>query len=480
MLRPIRRAAACLVLLGLAALFPVTVLASDATPPGWPGAHLQAALLGLLAPLALILLAVGATPPDEAGEVVATALGALAVGLVAYVACGFAFQFGGLALRVGWPGVAGLVAEWSPLDPTLGLGWGAIGLRGFALTGGAATPDAYALAAVQLPAVAVATLIPTLALARRANRAVLLGTAAVMGGLLFPLVGNWTWGGGWLALLGANAGLGHGFVDLGGSATLHLLGACAALAGILIFGRRSKAARPGPTALPPAHFPVFMLIGALLAPLGWIGLASANPLVTPDVPAGLVAVNLMLAAAGGMAPGLLYSWLASGRIDALLAARGLVAGLVAGSAGCGFMPPWAALAAGVLAGAVLPFFLYWVEHTLRWHDPNGALATHGIPGLIGALWLALAADGRWGVGWNAVGQRPGLGSQGVAGLIVAPGCASDIPGQLYAQLAGLGSIVALALAIPLVAFGLGAGLHRLASRLAGSPERQPRARAGGA
>jgi len=108
------------------------------------------------------------------------------------------------------------------------------------------------------------------------------------------------------------------------------------------------------------------------------------------------------------------------------------------------------------------------------------LATHGIPGLIGALWLALAADGRWGVGWNAVGQRPGLGSQGVAGLIVAPGCASDIPGQLYAQLAGLGSIVALALAIPLVAFGLGAGLHRLASRLAGSPERQPRARAGGA
>jgi len=203
--KPIRRAVACCVLLGLAAIFPVTVLASDAMPSGWPGAHLQAAFLGLLAPLALVLLAVGATPPDEASEVVATALGALAVGIVGYVACGFAFQFGGLGLRVAWPGVAGLVAEWSPLDPTLGLGWGAIGLQGFFLSGAAATPDAYALAAAQLPAVAVAVLIPTLALARRANRAALLGVAATMGGLLFPIVGNWVWGGGWLALLGATA-----------------------------------------------------------------------------------------------------------------------------------------------------------------------------------------------------------------------------------------------------------------------------------
>ena len=464
MLRFIRPAAACCMLLGLAAAFPIAVLASDGTPSGWPAAHLQAAFLGLLAPLALVLLAVGATPPDEASEVVATALGALAVGIVAYVACGFAFEFGGLGLRVAWPGLAGLVAEWSPLDPTLGLGWGAIGLQGFFLSGAAATPDAYALAAVQLPAVAVAVLIPSLALARRVNRAVLLGVAAAMGGLLFPLVGNWVWGGGWLALLGANAGLGHGFVDLTGSATLHLLGASAALAGILIFGRRRRPA-PGPAALPPAHFPVFMLIGALMAPLGWLGLALANPLVSPDLPWGLVAVNLTLAAAGGLAPGLFYSWLATGRVDALLGARGLVAGLVAGSASCGFVPPWAALAAGLVAGAILPFFLYWVEHGLRWHDPNGALATHGIPGLIGTLWLALAADGRWGAGWNAVEQR-GFGAQGVAGLVVAPGHISDF-GQFYAQLAGLAGILVLALAIPLVAFGLGAAIQWLGSRLAG-------------
>ncbi|HOG45918.1 MAG TPA: hypothetical protein PLJ35_08380 [Anaerolineae bacterium] len=467
MLHPIRKAAALSLLLALMALFPTTALAAEAVPVGWPGTHLLTALLGLLAPLALILLAVGATPPDEAGETVATALGALVVGVVAYVACGFAFEFGGLALRVPWPGLAGLVAEWSPLDPSLGLGWGAVGLRGFFLAGAAGTPDAYALAAVQLPAVAVTVLIPTLALARRVGRGVLLGVALAVGGLLYPLVGNWTWGGGWLALLGANAGLGHGFVDLGGSATLHVLGASAALAGILIFGRKGWAERgSGPATLPPAHFPMFMLTGALLAPLGWLGLTLANPLATPDVPGGLVAVNLVLAALGGAAPALFYSWLATGHVDALLAARGLVAGLVAASASCGFMPPWMALAAGLVAGLLLPLVLYSVDHVLRWHDPNAILATHGLPGIIGALWLALAADGRYGAGWNGVSAVPLLGQQGVAGLVVAAGCASDIPGQLYAQLAGLGSILALAFVVPMLVFGLSVGVRWLAGLLA--------------
>lgn len=464
MSHPTRKAVALILLLGLAALFPPAALAAGEVPPGWPATHLQAAALGLLAPLALILLAVGATPPDEAGETVATALGALAVGVVAYAACGFAFQFGGLALRVHWPGLAGLVAEWSPLDPSLGLGWGVIGLRGFLLAGDAATPDAYTLAAVQFPAVAVAVLIPTLALARRLSRKVLLAVAAVMGGFLFPVVGNWVWGGGWLALLGLNAGLGHGFVDLGGSATLHVLGASVALAGILITSR--KAAQPRrdvePAPLPPAHFPVFTLAGAFLAPLGWVGITLANPLSTPDVPGGLVAVNLLLAALGGAAPGLFYAWLASGRIDALLTARGLIAGLAAAGAACGFMPPWAALAAGLVAGVLLPLVLYGVEHGLDWHDPNGILATHGIPGIVGVLWLALAADGRWGSGWNGVTLHPILGEQGVAGALVAPGHISDIPGQLYAQLAGLGSIIVLAFGVPMLIYGLVATIAWLA------------------
>ena len=461
-----RRIAAVGLTLGLLLLLPLPALAAGGPPAGWPTWHLQAAFLGLLAPLALILVAVGATPPDEASETVASALAAVVGGVVAYAACGFALQFGGLALRVAWPGLAGLTAEWSPLDPTLGLGWGAVGLRGFFLMEEAATPDAYALAAVQLPVVAVAVLIPTLALARRVARGVLLGMAIVMGGALHPLVGNWVWGGGWLALLGANAQLGHGFVDLGGSATLHLLGASAALAGILIFGRRQRVpAREAAAELPPVHFPMFLLMGALFAPLGWLGLVLANPLVTPDLAPGLLALNIVLAGLGGAAPALFYSWLATGRLDALLAARGLIAGLVAGSASCGFVPPWAALLAGVVVGAILPLLLYAVEHVAHWHDPNGILATHGLPGLIGALWLALFADGRWGVGWNGVQASIPPTQQGVAGLWVAPGNASDIPGQLYAQLAGAGSVIVLAFVIPALIFGLARGAQALAAWL---------------
>ncbi len=436
--------------LGLVALFPATVLAADGVhPAAWPSWHLQAAFLGLLAPAALMLLALGATPAEHASDTVAGALSALVAGVVAYCICGFAFQFGGIALRENWPGLHGLAAEWSPIDPSLGWGWGAIGLRGFFLLGPAATPDGYALAAVQLPAVAVAILVPVLALARRVGRPILLAVAALVGGVLYPLVGNWVWGGGWLALLGGNAGLGHGFVDLGGSATLNLLGAGVALCGILLLEHRvAPAKRRQAIELPPVHFPLVMLIGSLLAPIGWVSMVLANPLVPGDMPVGLVALNLVLAALGGAAPGLFYSWLATGRADALLAARGMIAGLAAASASCAFVPPWAALLVGLLAGLLLPLVLYAVEHRLHWHDPNAILSTHGLPGLLGVLWLAFAADGRWGVGWN------GIGEWGVSGWLAGPGSAADAPGQLLAQLAGVGSILLLAVLGSGILFGV--------------------------
>jgi Amt family ammonium transporter len=467
-----RKAFGLVVLLSLMALWPTTALATGAPPAHWPGWHLQAAFLGLLVPLALILLAVGATPPEHATETAGTALIALVVGLVAYAACGFAFQFGGVGLQMGWPGLAGLSAEWSPLDPALGLGWGTLGLAGFFLAGPAATADAYALAAVQLPLVAMAVLIPVLGLSRRAGRGVLLLAAALTGGFLYPAVGNWVWGGGWLAMLGLNRGWGHGFVDLGGSATVHLLGASIVLAGMLTLGRQRPARRPpGYVELPPAHCPLFVLTGALLALTGWPGLVLANPLVTLDLSPGLVAMNLLLAALGGAAPGIFYSWLATDRIDPQLTARGLLAGLVAGSAGCGFVPPFASLTAGLVAGAILPFVLFWVEHGLHWHDPNATFVTHGVAGFLGTLWLALFADGRWGIGWNGVSAPLGQAQQGVAGLLVAPGYVSDVPGQLWAQLAGLAGIVIVALGLPSVVFALLRAVQRSSQET--GPGRRP-------
>ena len=441
----------------LLALVPPTVLATGDPPAGWPGMHLGASMLGWLAPLALLLLAVGSMSTDEVLPLVAASLAALAVGLIAYAAVGFALHLGGVYLQASWPGLQGLAAEWSP-NPRSGAGWGFLGLAGFFLSGGADTGDAYALAAVQLPAVATTVLIPILALARRLRSRALLGMAAAVGGVLYPLVGNWVWGGGWLARLGLNVQWGHGFVDVGGAATVHLLAAAVVLAILVVLGRRpSPEDRPLVVELPPVHLPIFVLVGALLAVPGWLGLALANPLVTPDLPAGLVALSLTLAGLGGAAPALLYTWLATGRTDAQTAARGLVAGLVAASAPAGLMPPFSALGAGMAAGALVPLVHYAVDHRLRLPDDNAALATHGLPGLLSVLWLVLFADGNYGLGWNGVSWR-GEVPQGVSGIFVAPGFGSDIPGQLWAQLAGAVTIVALGAGLPLLANLLARGV----------------------
>ncbi|MGQ9683623.1 MAG: hypothetical protein ACUVX9_13875 [Anaerolineae bacterium] len=448
----LRRSFVALVLLMLLllAFVPSTALAAGDPPAGWPGLHLGAAALGWLAPLALLLLAVGGTSTDEALPLLAASLAALAVGLMAYAATGFALHLGGVYLQASWPSLQGLAAEWSP-NPRSAAGWGLLGLTGFFLSGGAGTADAYALAAVQLPAVSTAVLIPTLALARWLRGRALLGLAAAVGGVLYPLVGNWVWGGGWLARLGVNARWGHGFVDVGGAATVHLLTAATVLAILVVLGRRpSPEDRPLVVELPPVHLPLFVLVGAFLAVPGWLGLVLANPLVRPDLPTGLVALSLILAAMGGAAPALLYTWLATGRTDAQTAARGLVAGLVAASGAAGLMPPFSALGAGMAAGVLVPLVHYGVDHRLRLADDNAALATHGLPGLLSVLWLVLFAEGKYGVGWNGVTWR-GEVPQGVSGLFVAPGLGSDIPGQLWAQLAGVAAVIVVGAGLPLLA-----------------------------
>ena len=163
---------------------------------------------------------------------------------------GFALQFGGVGLAHDLPGFAGLIWEWSALGPTWGPGWGMAGLVGWGLTGPAATPAAYTLALANLPWVMTAALIPLIGLRGRipAWASILLGL--LIGAVIYPLAGNWIWGGGWLANLGANLGLGHGYVDVAGAGLVHLLGAAAALAGILVFlPRRPKSAtRPGASA----------------------------------------------------------------------------------------------------------------------------------------------------------------------------------------------------------------------------------------
>ncbi|GAB4539110.1 MAG: hypothetical protein Kow0063_27650 [Anaerolineae bacterium] len=392
---------------------------------------------------------------------------------LAYFAVGFAFQFGGIAIFHDDPDLARLYWEYSLLDTTWGPGWGMIGLRGFLMLNEASTPGALALFLSQLPLLGVATLLVYFALQSRNRRWATLLASLLMGGLIYPIVGNWTWAGGWLVHLGSNLAMGHGLIDAAGSGQIVLIGSSAALAALLVFrdspdrqtppatgdsgGQPAEPAgdeltpdQPETVPMPPVHLPLLGLLGAVLTLTGWMGLTPMTHLpISVDIPPAVMAVNLVLGALGGALTAGLYSWFTTSHLNPLMTARGLVAGLIIVAAGAPFVPAWSALAAGLVIGLLLPPLIYLCDQVLNLNDTASTLASFGLPGLLGLLLPALVATGRYGVGWNGVGEESYLGvtGQGVSGLLVASGFAVDWPGQLYAQLVG-------AVAIFVWAFGL--------------------------
>lgn len=460
---------------GLLGVILASTLLCDAAVPAVvaptlaPAMDLDLSLLGsalvLLVPAGLTMMAVGCWGEQKAPTVAATGLIAVALGVVVYALIGFAFQFGGLGLIADLKGGEGLVSEWSPVDRLWGPGWGIIGLNGFVMLRRTLDGELLSVLLYQAALAATAASIPILALSGRLRFLPLLGLGVLHAGLTYPIYGNWVWGGGWLSQLGRNVGLGHGFIDLAGSGTVFAAGGLIALAAILAFGarleKRAEVSEP-----PPLHFPLLALLGAFLVLLGWFGLTLSNPLVTSGVSPARTAVNVMVAASGGILVSSLYTWFATGRADLLMMTRGMLGALVAISASCAFIPPWAAMVIGALAGLMVPLTLYLVEARLRLEDPTAVIAVHVVSGLWGLLALGIFADGASGQGWNGVGAGKYLtvARQGVSGLFVTSGFQPDWPHQFYAQIAGAVALVALSFGLAWLVFR---GLDGLASRLAG-------------
>lgn len=399
--------------------------------------------LAFLLPAGITMLAAASSTEKEAKDIALMGLLAIPLAVVAYALVGFGLQFGGLGVVSDLSGAESLVREWSPLDVAWGPGWGLIGLSGFGVLRGNFGQDLVSLFLFQAALVATATAIPLLALARKLKFPLLLLISFFVGGILYPLLGNWVWGGGWLSQLGNNTGLGHGFTDFAGAGTVHLLGAGVALVGILVFGTRLTRRR-GPVAPPPVHLPLLALLGTFLLLIGWVGVALGNPLLNEKLPWAQVALNLILSASGGIIVAAIYSWFTTGVLDTLISLRGGVAGLVAASASLPFVTPWASLLIGAIAGLFLPLTVYLVEVRLRLDDLTAVVGMHAIPGVWGLLALGFFADGRNGVGWNGVGVSEYLAvpGQGVSGFLVVSGFQRD-PTQLYAQLVGLGALIIL-------------------------------------
>lgn len=413
--------------------------APSVAPAYW---FLLTAALALLVPAGFVLVGVSGLEPARAWDAALGGLAAIGLAGLAYWAVGFALQFGGVGLVYPQAGLRDLVWEWSPFAADWGVGWGVAGLSGWFLAGAHTTPLAYALFLGHLPWAITAAILPILALRGRAPATATLILAFVIGGLIYPISGNWVRGGGWLSALGNNLNLGHGFVDFGGAGTVHLVAAGLALSALVVWVPRRRPPSPTEPALPPAQLPLLAVVGSLLILAGSIGWLWSNPLqmsLMSELALLRGSVSLLLFACGGVIVPLVYTWFVTGRSEPLLSARGLAAGVVAGLAVGPFMQPGWAFLAGVLAGASVPFVTYVVDTILRLDDATGAVSVSAFPAVIGLLAVGIFADGAVGQGWQMTGVETYLGvaGQGVSGLFTAPGFQRAFPAQLQAQVIGV-------------------------------------------
>lgn len=439
---------------------PITVWAQSADPNAVPPMNnvmgdstslpsywfLIMAALGLLVPAGFVLVGVAGLDPARAWDAALGGLAAIGLATVAYWAVGFAFQFGGVGLVYAQAGLRDLVWEWSPFAADWGAGWGVAGLSGWFLSGASITPLAYALFLAHIPWAITAAMLPIIALRGRAPATATLVLAFILGGLIYPLGGNWVRGGGWLGALGNNLDLGHGFVDFAGAGTVQLVAAGVALAALVVWVPRRAPRRMNDQAMLAAQLPLLAVVGSLLILVGSFGWWWANPLqlgALSEVALMRGSVNLILFAAGGIVVPLFYTWFVTGRSEPLMSARGLAAGAVAGMAAGPFVQPGEAFAIGLLAGTTVPFVTYLVDGLLRLDDATGAISISGVPAIVGLLALGIFADGAVGLGWHMTGLQSYLGvnGQGVSGLFTASGYQPDFPAQLQAQVIGILSLI---------------------------------------
>jgi Amt family ammonium transporter len=303
-------------------------------------------------------------------------------------------------------------------------------------------------ALLQIFCVGLAALIPLGSGADRWRLRASCASTAILAGWTYPLFAHWVWGGGWLAQLGANYGLGHGFIDPGGSSTIHVVGGLCALAVTWILGpRRGKYSPDGMAPAIPGHNGVLVLFGCLLALLGWFGLNSAGAILfTGGAPAQtiLIAINTMLQAAAGSLTAAVITGIRFGKPDASLSANGWVGGLEASSAACAFVVPAEAIVIGSIAGALVTFSVEWFELRLEVDDPGGAVSVHAV----GGIWGILA------VGLFARFHNPVLNVAGNSLPVTGGGA----PGQWLAQLVGVATL--LGFVLPLT-YGLNWALNRI-------------------
>ena len=340
------------------------------------------------------MLEAGFTRQKNAANIIGKNLMTISLGMLVYFAIGWGVMYG--------EQVAGL-----------------FGSDNFFLIGGSYEPIATLEIdfAFQAMFAATAATIVSGAVAERMKFGAYVVVAVAMTGLVYPIVGAWTWGGGWISALG--------FVDFAGSTIVHLTGGVAGLVGAIFLGPRiGKYDANGKARAIPGHSIVLGALGTLLLFFGWFGFNGGSVLELDGPLIGVVLVTTALAGGAGGAMAGLYTRLTNGKWDVAMMANGILAGLVGITAGAHVVTPIMAVVVGLIAGVLVALSVKFLD-AMRIDDPVGAISVHGTCGILGTLWVGFASqDGGlfYGGGFDLLGTQV----IGILGVIAWVGVASAV------------------------------------------------------
>jgi len=375
------------------------------------------------------LVETGLTRKKNAAHTMGMNFFVYAIGILGFYFVGFGLQMGGMGPMGTFGGEEMLKAGSEFTINLFGKDFGLFGTSGFMLKPEIFTPAIATMFFFQMVFMDTTCTIPTGALAERWKLTHFVLFSFVISTIIYPVYGNWVWGGGWLSTLGANFGLGHGHVDFAGSSVVHMTGGVLALVTSKILGPRigkyTADGRSNP--IPPHNIP-YVMTGTFILAFGWFGFNAGSTLAGTDSQLAIVATNTMLASAAGAFTAYLFTTWKFGKPDPSWLANGMLAGLVAITAPCAFVESWAALLIGAISGVLVVVAALFIDGKLKIDDPVGAIAVHGVNGAFGVLAVGLFANGKYGTDLNGVKGT-------VAGLFYGNA------GQLYAQLIGVAANV---------------------------------------
>ena len=333
------------------------------------------------------MLEAGLVQKKDVSEIVTKNLGLYSIACIMYLVCGFVLMYPGGSLIEGVIPSIGTSLGLSTALPNeeIGMPYGMDYSQ---------QADFF----FQVVFVATAMSIVSGAVAGRMKLLPFFIFAVVLTGFIYPVQGYWNWGGGFLSS--------GGYSDYAGSGTVHLCGAAAALAVVLVLGpRKGKYNSDGSTnPMPGSNIPMAAL-GVWILWLGWFGFNGGSELVVSNESAAIavsqVFLNTNMAAAGGVVAAILTSLVLTGKMDVTMAMNGAIAGLVAITAGPSAPSAGAALLIGAAGGVLVYFSILYFDKRLKLDDPVGAISAHGVVGILGVMVVPLTSDASFL--WQAIG-----------------------------------------------------------------------------